>query len=394
MKRLPVAEEDRRSVADWYERWSGFVADVNFKPVRAMFAEDAIAFGSKVEVMTSQAQLEAEQWRSVWPSIEDYRFDTSTLEVIMSPDRLMAMGALIFRSTGLHPGRQEIRAQRPRHRHADAPLDRRAVDLHALPRLAQARHAGNFPRQAAGKGLSVPPTHLPPELETIRARDVRQTRVPRSAQAGGRRDRVRQPRHHRTAADGCLRGRERHPLHPRPAGGRADGDGRRLRPGLRQAHRAQPARRARPRQRHGHALRRADGGLADPGDGRPAGHRISRRRAHPFRRPDDAGEAVREILRAGRAPQRPAEARASRRQDRARAADRPGVPGAARRHPEERRRHRSAGADPRRAAHPRRYRCGRCRRRSAGQGRAPGHHRRRRRGAEPRAQGACGAGRS
>ena len=102
MRRLPVADEDRRSVAEWYDRWSGFVADVNFEPVRAMFAEDVIAFGSKVEVVTSQAQLEAEQWRSVWPSIEDYRFDTSMLEVIMSPDRLMAMGALIFRSTGLH----------------------------------------------------------------------------------------------------------------------------------------------------------------------------------------------------------------------------------------------------------------------------------------------------
>ena len=103
MKRLPVAEEDKRSVADWYARWSGHVADVDFQPVRTMFAEDTIAFGTKVEVVTSQAQLEAEQWRAVWPSIEDFRFDTSTLEVVMSPDRLMAMGALIFRSTGLHP---------------------------------------------------------------------------------------------------------------------------------------------------------------------------------------------------------------------------------------------------------------------------------------------------
>ena len=121
MKRLPVAEEDRRSVKEWYDRWSGFVAEVNFTPVRAMFAEDAIAFGSKVEVMTSQPQLEREQWRSVWPSIEDYRFDTSTLEVIMSPDRLMAMGACIFRSTGLHPdgqtfernGRSTVTLMRP-----------------------------------------------------------------------------------------------------------------------------------------------------------------------------------------------------------------------------------------------------------------------------------------
>jgi ketosteroid isomerase-like protein len=102
MKRLPVKDEDRRSVADWLARWGAFVADVNFKAVRTMFADDAVAFGSKVEMMTSQAQLEAEQWRAVWPSIEDYRYDLDTLEVAMSPDRLMAMGAVIFRSTGLH----------------------------------------------------------------------------------------------------------------------------------------------------------------------------------------------------------------------------------------------------------------------------------------------------
>jgi hypothetical protein len=65
MKRLAVAEEDRRSVADWYARWGALVADVNFKPARAMFAEDAIAFGSKVEMRRSQQQLEREQWRAV-----------------------------------------------------------------------------------------------------------------------------------------------------------------------------------------------------------------------------------------------------------------------------------------------------------------------------------------
>ena len=102
MQRLPVAEDDRQSVTDWYARWGALVADVNFAPARAMFAEDVIAFGSKVETMTSQAQLEAQQWRAVWPSIEGYRYDLSTLEVVMSPDRLMAMGAVIFRSTGRH----------------------------------------------------------------------------------------------------------------------------------------------------------------------------------------------------------------------------------------------------------------------------------------------------
>jgi ketosteroid isomerase-like protein len=123
MKRLLVAEDDKRSVADWYARWGEHVADVNFKPVRAMFAEDTVAFGSKIDMMTSQAQLEAEQWRSVWPSIEDFRFDTSTLEVVMSPDRLMAMGASIFRSTGLHPDGKKFE----RNGRATVTLMRRAV---------------------------------------------------------------------------------------------------------------------------------------------------------------------------------------------------------------------------------------------------------------------------
>ena len=114
-------EEDRRSVADWFAVWGERVAAVDFKSVRPMFAEDAIAFGSKVEMVTSQAELEREQWRAVWPSIEDYRYDLATLEVVMSPDRLMAMGAVIFRSTGLHPdgkrfernGRATVTLMRP-----------------------------------------------------------------------------------------------------------------------------------------------------------------------------------------------------------------------------------------------------------------------------------------
>ena len=85
---------------------------------------------------------------------------------------------------------------------------------------------------------------------------------------------------------------------------------------------------------------------------------------------------------------------ASRGQDRAGAAGRPGVPGAARRHSQERCRHGSARTDARRAAGARRCRRRRYRRRAARARRAAGNHRRRRGGAEPRAQGAHRACRS
>lgn len=105
MKRLPVLDDDRRSIAEWFETWGSRVAAVDFRRVREMFAEDAIAFGSKVEMMTSRAALEQEQWRAVWPTMENYRYDPATLEIVVSPDRLMAMGAAIFHSTGLHADR-------------------------------------------------------------------------------------------------------------------------------------------------------------------------------------------------------------------------------------------------------------------------------------------------
>ena len=102
MKRNPVAVDDRRSIAEWFSKWGERVADVDFIRVRDMFVEDAVAFGSKVEMVASLDTLEAEQWRAVWPTIEGYHYDLSTLEVIVSPDRLMAVGAAIFRSTGFH----------------------------------------------------------------------------------------------------------------------------------------------------------------------------------------------------------------------------------------------------------------------------------------------------
>src|SRR5262245_54128079 len=90
--------------------------------------------------------------------------------------------------------------------------------------------------------------------ETIFARDVRKACLPRTPQAGRRRDCVRQSWHHGIAADGRLRGRERDPVRPWPAGGGADVDGGRLCPGLRQDRKAQFSRGARPRQCHGDAV--------------------------------------------------------------------------------------------------------------------------------------------
>ena len=102
MKRPAVEDEDRRSVSDWFVRWAELVAHVDIKRVRKLFVDDAFAFGSKVEMVRTRDALEAEQWRAVWPTMEDYRYDLPTLELAVSPDRLLAVAAAIFHSTGFH----------------------------------------------------------------------------------------------------------------------------------------------------------------------------------------------------------------------------------------------------------------------------------------------------
>ena len=111
MRRIAVLDEDRRSVADWFVRWGRLVANVDFRRARDLYAEDVIAFGSLGDMLTTREDLERQQWRPVWPTIEDYRYDLATLEVVMSPDRLMAVAAAILRSTGLN--RDGSRFDRP-----------------------------------------------------------------------------------------------------------------------------------------------------------------------------------------------------------------------------------------------------------------------------------------
>lgn len=102
MKRGSVSDDDRRSLADFFERWGTLVGNVDFKRARNIYTDDVIAFGSLGKMMTSRDALEAEQWRAVWPTLADYKHDLSTLELIVSPDRLMAVGAVMARSVGIH----------------------------------------------------------------------------------------------------------------------------------------------------------------------------------------------------------------------------------------------------------------------------------------------------
>jgi ketosteroid isomerase-like protein len=97
-----VAEEDRGAVRDWFRQLAGLVNGQDFEGFRALTREDFVAFGTFADFVTGREDAERSQWRSVWPRISDFRFRLEGIRVMVSPDRLFAVGLAIFESTGYH----------------------------------------------------------------------------------------------------------------------------------------------------------------------------------------------------------------------------------------------------------------------------------------------------
>ena len=96
-----VPEDEFNAIRQWFAEWTVNVAEVDFAPARELFEDNLASFGTHMDVVEGLAALEHGQWRSVWPTIEDFSFLLPTLKVAISPDRRMAIGIIAFSSTGI-----------------------------------------------------------------------------------------------------------------------------------------------------------------------------------------------------------------------------------------------------------------------------------------------------
>lgn len=93
---------DTASVRAWLATWQGLVQTVDFVPARDLIDERVVGFGTKADVVEGRDNLETNQWRGVWPTIEEFGWDLDGMRVGVSPDRLMAFLITTFTSTGFN----------------------------------------------------------------------------------------------------------------------------------------------------------------------------------------------------------------------------------------------------------------------------------------------------
>jgi ketosteroid isomerase-like protein len=62
-------------ITAWLRDFSAAVRARDFATGRRMFAPDAVAFGTFARAVSGLDNIEREQWRNVWPRIQEFRFD-------------------------------------------------------------------------------------------------------------------------------------------------------------------------------------------------------------------------------------------------------------------------------------------------------------------------------
>jgi ketosteroid isomerase-like protein len=60
---------------EWLKEWERLINDVDFESARSLFADSVVSFGTVAEVLYGLDQLEAMQWRKIWPTIRDFKFE-------------------------------------------------------------------------------------------------------------------------------------------------------------------------------------------------------------------------------------------------------------------------------------------------------------------------------
>ena len=101
MRGFTAPEEEVEAIRQWFAQWGKQVAAVNTTAARELFDADAVGFGTYMIFLDGLDALESQQWRSVWSTIWDFRFDLDALRVGVSADRQSAFALLTFDSTGI-----------------------------------------------------------------------------------------------------------------------------------------------------------------------------------------------------------------------------------------------------------------------------------------------------
>jgi ketosteroid isomerase-like protein len=113
--------QEREELAAWVRTFGDHVRARRFDDAEVMFDRSVVSFSSLRDVVVGLDVLVDQQWRFVWPTIEEFHFDVGSMHALVSPDGALAAVAVTWTSTGFdaggrpfpRPGRASLVLARP-----------------------------------------------------------------------------------------------------------------------------------------------------------------------------------------------------------------------------------------------------------------------------------------
>ena len=97
---LEANGQERAELTEWVREFGGHVRGRRFGDAALLFDPSVVSFSSLRDVVVGLDVLIDEQWRHVWPMIEDFAFDLDSMHALVSLDRSLAVAAVTWTSTG------------------------------------------------------------------------------------------------------------------------------------------------------------------------------------------------------------------------------------------------------------------------------------------------------
>ena len=100
MYKFDANNTDHISIGLWFQVWEKQVQNKDFEAAKKLFENDVVSFGTWMNVVEGLDKLYSDQWKNIWPTINNFKFVSNTLFIQISPDRLLANSILVWNSTG------------------------------------------------------------------------------------------------------------------------------------------------------------------------------------------------------------------------------------------------------------------------------------------------------
>ena len=100
MYKFDTNNTDHISIGLWFKVWEKQVQNKDFEAAKKLFENDVVSFGTWMNVVEGLDKLYSDQWKNIWPTINNFKFVSNTLFIQISPDRLLANSILVWNSTG------------------------------------------------------------------------------------------------------------------------------------------------------------------------------------------------------------------------------------------------------------------------------------------------------